>query len=1760
MPTFSIESPQTGQTYRVQFEREPSPADLDFAAQQFDKEWWQQQGIEPGSAITQQTPLGTFTNAVANVGPTLAGMVGGGMRYLDKAAEVVAQATGTERGGLFGDIAQQAEAIQAEGDVLRPLNPANPTARTLGQGAAQGLGMLGTAAASVPALGARGLMAVPAALGFGAGAGEGVQQAEAMGLSPVGQLAQGTAFGAAEAATEALGGIGGAVLRPARTLAGRALGGLASETLEEPAAGMLQEAITNVAALPVRDPARPGYTRTGFPIPGPEGYLDRRAQEALGGAAGGLVFAGAQAAAAYGGRPGADNLNASVTDRTERAAADKTGEQVIGAGSTPAAGSISNMDAGLGGIAARAGSVEVESLLPPDGYAAEEQLTAADVQDLETGGQGNGEMGNTPPVTFRQPILTNVPDAAPNVPPQGVGQTVSDPVGDISAAPGAVSPAQTAVSEMDILPVNPAIQDPPQTITGSNEQTGSEMPVPPPTAEAGAGAGGRVQNAESLADLQREERRLYALVLQPGGQQFYDQWISVQRRRQALEKQQARPFVLPQQDAAERLSTADTEQQRRQQIAAEDQTDFPATVEPGVEHFVFARNARGQTVEVGGPYESAAAAVADRSNIFDRMPATMQRDTVGFSYGKRTAAPNTPATTPAPAAAAMPSPATGGGQVGNETGTSGNVAPTAVETQAPRPLNPTANMPTPGEAGFVNADLLGELARAAIQAGKDFATWAREMVARFGEAIRSQLAAIWQQATAQVRGAEVRFGGTVTPMAPAAERGFVSTGTGTSAAVPEGMAETRARYASPDMEENLYEVEPVAVAKAGGVAWLDSVPVETALRHFEQAVVPPGMTQARMFYAHGELLQRLTAQTQTGSEAQRIAAEVLLNRAGRAWHGKESQEWGRAGVARATVGADLLPIAPVLAAKQVLVDRAEAVLGTRFEGGAKGAVEKVLSLHERVMAMLPNLLNNLRLKIASGMTWAEIFTDMPAAQKERQREIYRRLMLDERMKGLTAEERLALTHELDKAWQRERRKVFQQELKKAGLVGEKDAPTRQKVVNGLPKLLRLMNLGVLSADTFREAMAPEFNLRSMTGADVLRLRDIFNAAYKAPPGIQRNRLLQKGLLDMQKITGSTKVDLLNNVWVASVLSGSQTLFDTATTLATGGLLDTLTSAIGVAMRGKPDVAITAVAEFWRSLPQLLREAGRILGKGELWYLRQFADESKRGLEGLGIGSAITGERLLSEKEISKRALGLLLAYVGRSMAAFDHLTNNATKAGALPIARALNPDLYPGPLVPSALDKANARAQAKLEMPTGTPVEIERRAREILENGINPQMIEEAEQMGDIAAFQNDPTGFYGGIYEMIKSFFGSGERSLNAAADKMAADSWARTAVLFMAGSLRAALGAKFIRFAMNWANKQTMLVPGTYLIQKAGVPIFGSQISRTQANYILGRNVVGMAMVASFYAFLRAALDKDDDEEGWHLTGGLEGVSSERITALRAAGVERLTLWKRDAQGRVVRQVNYKNMPFAAMLAALASTSDERKYLPEKHAQRTLAGHLGRALAIGAMQFKDISAVEGLSDLFQKPKPGSTSEVAEDFIERLAKSAARFTTGFIPNALRDVDSWTDSRYFKPETAAAEWVKGVPFLRRTVNDGRPLLNYLGEEVNITRAPWNRQVKDVATSEAGRVLGGLLSRGLNVPGADGDGVVVVKNGKKVLLSSLGPATVYAYQKAVGEGYKEWLGSAEGQRLLTLPPAQAADIIENRAKAIKRRARVRAVGD
>lgn len=274
--------------------------------------------------MSQQGPLGTFVNRVANIGPDALSAVGGladlndtlgrtplaGISPLGAASQLTEMVTGFNP---LRSISAATKDIQAEGERLRPTNPANATANTLGGAVNQVGAMLATGGAAVlagaPVKAAATI--VPQVMGFGAGAGQGLDTARQMGIeNPLGQAAMGMGFGGVEALTEKIGGIGGDLLKPAVTLPGRVLQNLGVEAGEEMLAGTATDALTVAAGQAVADPDRPGFTQTGYELPSlnplNEMTLNRRMQEAIGGAAGGTIYTGLQMAAERGQAPNAN--------------------------------------------------------------------------------------------------------------------------------------------------------------------------------------------------------------------------------------------------------------------------------------------------------------------------------------------------------------------------------------------------------------------------------------------------------------------------------------------------------------------------------------------------------------------------------------------------------------------------------------------------------------------------------------------------------------------------------------------------------------------------------------------------------------------------------------------------------------------------------------------------------------------------------------------------------------------------------------------------------------------------------------------------------------------------------------------------------------------------------------------------------------------------------------------------------------------------------------------------------------------------------------------------------------------------------------------------------------------------------------------------------------------------------------------------------------------------------------------------------------
>ena len=1148
-------------------------------------------------------------------------------------------------------------------------------------------------------------------------------------------------------------------------------------------------------------------------------------------------------------------------------------------------------------------------------------------------------------------------------------------------------------------------------------------------------------------------------------------------------------------------------------------------------------------------------------------------------------------TGPATEAAARVRAARSGGQ--SDTRTEGGAAaqnerPGASPQEAGTPpglKNFTVVGKTNAGSTVLYAELVG-MADRAVQAGITFAQWAADMVSQLGAGVRKFLEDAWQAATAaanRAAKAPVTFGQRpLDRRARAGEGGFTG-GSPLGQDGPPNLAETRSRFARPDAAERLKEVRADATVRQQAEAWLDSLSMEQAVAAMEAGRLPASMTMDVAQQAAGLILQRTTAALRTGTEVQQMQSRALGHRMSRVWQGWLSQEASRSLRQRGVVNAELVPYAPILAAEGLLIDRADAVVGKRFEGGAEGAAAKVGEVSRkageqasadlaadldqaqgRITAkdspMLVRLLNTLRKKMAPGMTWADIFMELPSTQRERQRAIYQRLMLDERLRGLTADERLKLTNELDKAWQRKRRKVFNRELQRVGVLGEKGLTDRVKIQKAMPKLLRLINLGMMNSEMFREAIAPQYGLRMISSAEAVGLRKLAEEAWALPEGVLRNRKLAEMLDSIQRATGGSVAEILNSYWVAAVLSGLRTMFDTFMAVTTG-FGTALTQQGMLLARGKGRAAWQAHGQWWRGLGQGLDESFGILWNGDYRFQKRFNEDLRRAMDGESTFRPVPlGEALWRQGGLWKFPAAVML-WTGRLMAAADHINNTATTHGAMAVARALNPELYAGKAGFTPQERAAAQAQALNEVTGGTSPTtaderrtVKARTREILHGLLKPETRTEANFIGDESAYQNDPIGILGGLYQMFNAGLGLGERLTLAAAQRIDGQGpgagFARGAMAFAAGALRSATGTKFARFGANFGNHIWSFVPGSYLMSRGGQALGNLERTRSQNDLLLGRNVIGLALGASTFALLG---DKDDEEDGLHLEGSWSGLTIEEKAQRRSAGFEPLTMWWRD--GDKIQRLSYKSWPTAGIFAGVGAYADERRFQPARAASRGWAGHLLHAAGAGALMIKDVNALRSLAELFGAS--ASSSDPEADLFKRMGRIPTNFVGGFVPTGVKDLDALRDPRSYKAEGVWEELARSVPGLRQTVNGGRPSITLLGDPIYFDRKPWSRAFTSAESPEPYRVLGVLNSRGLSVPAASTERYVW-HNGSKVQIKSLGREAEYKYVKAVGKGYKEWLAT-EGRDLLSQPPEAAARQIRLQSERIKLTATLQAFG-
>ena len=738
-----------------------------------------------------------------------------------------------------------------------------------------------------------------------------------------------------------------------------------------------------------------------------------------------------------------------------------------------------------------------------------------------------------------------------------------------------------------------------------------------------------------------------------------------------------------------------------------------------------------------------------------------------------------------------------------------------------------------------------------------------------------------------------------------------------------------------------------------------------------------------------------------------------------------------------------------------------------------------------------------------GQTWRDIVTASTEAQGNHRAEIFKRIAAHPTLQGLDQASQIELTNLLSDAWERERMKIFRSEFRKMVPLPKKTKEVdAKKLLDSIPDLVKQANLGLLDDAQFRDALAKRYGVASVNDATARRLNEMAQAAQKAPSGVMRSRILSQMVDLIQVAGGISKAHVLRDYWYAAVLSSPRTQVDNGMALLNGALMTALASA------RNPQAA----PFVWRAFTSGLAEAGRdflpIL-QGERWRMANIDIDRP----------ASVLDTLQKSPNYAAKALGSF-AYVGRMIAALDHLNTLATREAMLAwaIHRSTDGDaremMRPGPA-----DIAAARERAVQE---GTPSGlVQKRTREILEERISPELLLSATTIGQEAAYQSEPYGFLGYFYRAIKGL------------DKLP----------YVGGVSRILSGTAFARYAVNASNDM--------LNYAAPIALFRWYVSATerqatsklnftpeQRDLILMKAALGtVAATAAAAAFLGGG-DDDKKKRAIDIQGSFRSLEGPKRNQLLAEGNIPYSIRIGDTY------ISYRQLPVAAILGTIGEMRDRQKYQPDQWKEESVAANIGNGAIAGMFLVRDSAAISSFMD-FLGVANAYKYDVKGISEKSVPKYVAKMLGSLVPNAAKDVDAWVDPSLYRGNSASEYFLQQLPLARQLAGEG-PLLNLFGEPVKADKYPWSRWVSAREVSPEWEAAGNLAARGLFLPQVAGFSVTNDDGTRRKAT----PRELYAYQREVGAGYKQFIRENSAE-LLSMDPKEAADFIKTETSAIRR---------
>jgi hypothetical protein len=736
------------------------------------------------------------------------------------------------------------------------------------------------------------------------------------------------------------------------------------------------------------------------------------------------------------------------------------------------------------------------------------------------------------------------------------------------------------------------------------------------------------------------------------------------------------------------------------------------------------------------------------------------------------------------------------------------------------------------------------------------------------------------------------------------------------------------------------------------------------------------------------------------------------------------------------------------------------------------------------------------------VVWRDVMTASVESQENMRRKILEELVKAPELKGLSRQGYIDIANLLGKAWEKERARIFQAEFRKQVPLPSVKEDDRRKLFTAIPNILKWANLGLLDNEAFRNAIAPQYGVAKFDGETAKKLNTMAQEAQKVG-GSNRNRLIMDMYNVMQQEGGVRAADVFRDYWYAAVLSGVRTQVDNAMNILTGAL----TSAMGITM-AKSEARGAIAKAYGKGLAEAVHDFWPILWRGELWRNVNFNPNQP----------ANTLEAISKSGNVFAKALGQF-KYVGRLMNALDHINALSSEQAmmAWALSRRLPIEHLHRYMTPSETVLRQARARAQAE--GTTPDLMDKRVREIVQESIPVEILISARDLRQLVTFTNQPKGVMGGLYRGIQ------EMEKAAPGFKMLS-------------------GTQFVRFAGNYTNEILNYVAPVALYRYyMSAPSRqggrgGLKMGEEERQLILAKLALGSALGVMAGALFLGDDDEEKDRD-IDITGSFKSLDPNKRRQVMSEGRQPYSIRFGDTY------VSYRQLPFGGVLGAIGELRDRQLFNKEEWNKESLARKVADAGMAGAFIVRDSSAISGLTEFLGFANAYKYD--MNDNIERtMPKYMAKLAGSVIPNIAKEIDAWSDPSIYKADTGHEYFLQQMPYMRRELGAG-PVLNVLGEPVQVERYPWSRWIKTRREDKAWSTLGTLASRGvfLPVPSAN---VKVLENGKRRPMT---PQEQHAYQKRVGADYRKFV-EENSQRLLQMKPEQAVEFIDKQTERIRRR--------